>query len=141
MNRAVVTCLFLFIAVSCNKVKRIEKKLAGDWEIIAYTFQNANGLSYKYPASGTFSFNDCESEYCAYALQLNYEVNSNTLQKTSAGEYTMLSDAEYFELKRNNSDGSITLISGRILHINKSQLETEFKDENGIHYLVLEKTN
>ena len=139
MNKVILIIALFFIALGCNKVKRIEKKLDGDWDVIAYTYQNSNGLSYKYPASGMFSFENCESEYCDYRLELDYTLNSSITQKISSGTYTMLPDAEYFELKRLNSDGTLSMISGRILHLNKTQLETEFKDESGIHYLVLEK--
>jgi len=141
MNKIFPLIILFIVVASCNKVKRIENKMSGDWNIVAYTFQNVNGLSYKYTASGIFSFENCESEFCNYDLKIEYYLNGSTIQKESAGSYTMLSDAEHFELKRMNTDESTSLISGRILHINKSQLETEFKDESGIHFLVLEKRN
>ena len=141
MNRIILSLLLITITLGCNKVKRIEKKLSGNWNVIAYTFQNQNGLSYKYTSSGTFSFSSCETEYCNYSLQLSYNVDGIDVQENSSGTYTVLEDAEHFDLLKVDQTNNISLIPGRILHINNSQLETEFRDETGNHYLVLEKSN
>jgi len=138
MFRIILSSLLITLTFGCNKVKRIEKKISGDWGIIDYTFQNENGLSYKYPSSGTFSFSKCETEYCNYSLQLSYFVDGINIHKNSLGIYAILDDAGHFDLIQSNSTNSI---SGRVLHINNTQMETEFKDETGNHYLVLEKSN
>lgn len=141
MYRIILSLLLITLTFGCNKVKKIEKKMSGDWSIIEYAFQNVNGLSYKYPSSGTFSFSSCETEYCNYNLQLTYFSDGIDVQKNSSGTYNVLDDAQHFELLKVDPANNISLIPGRILHINNSQMETEFKDETGNHYLVLEKSN
>ena len=141
MNRIILSLLLIATSLGCNKVKRFEKKISGDWTIIAYTFQNVNGLFYNYPSSGTFSFGSCETEYCNYNLQLSYSVNGIDVQKNNSGTYNILDDAEHIDLLRVDPTDNISIVPGRILHINSTQLETEFTDEYGNHYMVLEKSN
>ena len=141
MYRIILSLLLITLTFGCNKVKKLEKKMSGDWSIMEYTFQNVNGLSYKYPSSGTFSFSSCETEYCNYNLHLSYSANGIDVQKNSSGTYTVLDDAEHFDLLTVDPTDNVSIIPGRILHINSNQLETEFTDENGNHYLVLEKSN
>jgi len=114
--------------------------MVGEWKIISYKFQNLNGFSYKYPSSGTFTFDQCGDDFCSYNLALTYNVDGAVYQKNDSGLYNLLDDAEHYTLMRDNPDGSVsTFLDNRILLINKDQLKTLFQDEIGIHHLVLEK--
>jgi len=141
MTRIILSVLLMSLTLACNKVKRVEKKMSGDWNIIEYTFQNPNGLSYKYAASGTLTFNQCETEYCNYNLALLYVADGINLQKYESGTYTVLEDAEHFNLLRLDPMDIVTIIPCRVLHLNNSQMEIELKDEYGNHYLIFEKDN
>ena len=139
MFKNVILLFIVVCAIGCNKVKRIEKKIGAAWNITTYTYRNINGLSYKYPASGKFIFDNCNTEYCDYSLQMTYTANGVSYQKLSDGQYSILDDAEYYELHQINGLGDIKILSGRIIHINKTQLETVFTDESGSHFFILEK--
>tara|TARA_R110002072_G_scaffold282761_1_gene445814 strand:- start:42387 stop:42812 length:426 start_codon:yes stop_codon:yes gene_type:complete len=139
-NNILIFTLIAFSLSACNKAKRTEKKMAGEWKIISYTFQNLNGFSYKYPGSGTFTFDSCSDEFCNYNLALTYNIDGVVYQKNNNGLYDLLDDAEHYTLIRNNPSGTVsTFVDNRILLINKDQLKTLFQDEIGIHELVLEK--
>ncbi len=128
------------VLFACNKQKSVVKKLTGEWSIYSYTFQNLQGLSYKYTAQGSFRFDNCESDYCSYELKMNYIVSGQSYVKNESGTYKVEDDGEYFTLKRINSDGSISILTeNRILLINKDQLKLLFQDEIGIHHFILEK--
>jgi len=139
MSRNTLLLFAVTIIIGCNKVKRIESKIDAEWNIIEYTFRNINGLSYKYTSSGNFTFDNCKTEYCNYSLQMTYTANGLSNQKLSSGQYRLLDDAEHFELQQTNATGDIKLLSGRILHVNNTQLETIFTDQFGSHFFVLEK--
>ncbi len=131
--------MFLFFS-GCNKQKSVLKNLTGDWTIYSYTFQNNNGLSYKYNTTGTIHFGNCSEDYCSYSLNITYTINGQNYTKNNIGEYQLEKDGEHFIIKRFNSDGSIsTFPNNRILLITKDQTKILIQDEFGIHHFVIEK--
>tara|TARA_B110000305_G_scaffold139342_1_gene155427 strand:- start:251 stop:682 length:432 start_codon:yes stop_codon:yes gene_type:complete len=132
--------LLVFLVPSCSKERKVLKRMHGNWTITQYTFQNFNSFKYVYPSQGSFFFEDCSNDYCAYAISVSYEVGSISFQKNESGTYELDNDAEHYTLLRNNLDGSISnLDECRIVFINKDQMSTQIKDEFGIHHFVLEK--
>ena len=132
--------LVSIILFSCNKKKSILKDLTGNWTIYSYTFQTLNGLSYKYDSEGTFHFENCDTEYCSFELNLTYINSGQNHEKNNTGEYKVENDAEHFILRRTNSDGTVsTFINNRILLINKDQVKMLTQDEFGIHHFILVK--
>jgi len=132
--------LVLILFASCNKQKNVQKKLTGEWNILSYTFQENNGLSYKYTTKGTIRFENCNNEYCAYELDMKFIKSGQSYLKNDIGEYKVEKDGEHFTLNRLNSDGTIsTFQKNRILLINKDQMKMLIQDEFGVHHFVLEK--
>lgn len=141
MIKSFIFCSLTLLLYGCSKVKRVEKKMSGTWEISNYTYQNTNGLSYEYPCSGTFEFQNCNSEYCIYSLELTYTANGIQSVKNNTGYYKLKDDAQHYELQRSNSNSTTSFLEGRIIHLNRTQLKTIFQDEFGNHLFILEKGN
>ena len=141
MKTKLFSFLLLFLVfTACNKQKSVVKKLTGEWNITSYTFQENNGLSYNYVANGTFHFDNCSSEYCAYELNMTFTVSGQNFLKNDVGEYKVEKDGEHFTLNRLNSDGTIsTFLKNRILLITKDQMKMLIQDEFGVHHFILEK--
>lgn len=137
-NSVAAFVLVQFLFASCDKVDRTKKKFSGTWNVYSYRLIDHNGFTHEYPASGTVYFEFCENESCAYTLNLTYDVSGNSLIKAESGLYH-LKDSEYYELYRNSTGTIDTLDYGRILLLTRKDLKTEFKDDDGIHVLVLEK--
>ncbi|HIP32877.1 MAG TPA: hypothetical protein EYG86_08955 [Crocinitomicaceae bacterium] len=140
MKNKTLVLLSLLLLFSCNKVKKVEKKIAGNWTVISYTFQNSTGLSYKYNCEGEFSFDNCSEEFCPYLFSFTYQVNGTSTTKQSKGLYQIEKDAEYFTFLRENNDGTISkLEDNRILLLTRDEFKMLIQDEDGVHHFVLEK--
>jgi hypothetical protein len=71
---------------------------------------------------------------------LSYSDGTNQFIKNDQGVIIIGPEGETYMLNRANPDGSYSLIDfGSILFLNKSQLETTFIDESGLHHYILSK--
>ena len=136
-------CIFFTIStllISCNKVKKLEKEITGEWSVLTYTYQNNQGFSFIYDADGTFLFENCKSAPCSYQLSLSYINNGTSYIKNEDGNYSVQNDAEHYTLIRNNPDATTTTLdNGRVILVNKDQMKTFFQDEEGTHHFILQK--
>lgn len=142
MNKKYWTYLVLLLIVTaCSKTNQAHKKMAGDWVVTKYMYTNFSGLSYYYPISGDFIFDNCEEDTCNFQINCTYTVDSLDQNLTLQGRYFFLDEnAEYYELLNIDSTGSIdTLHNGRVILLTKSDLKTEYSDSTGRHVFWLEK--
>lgn len=142
MNKSIITyCAFLIILVGCSKTTKVHKKLAGEWTIASYKFTNSYGLSYYYPATGKFKFENCQEDTCDYDIHFNYSINDSTKSKDYQGWYYFLDkNAEYFDMINVDTSGTIdTLHDARIVVITKNDMLMLIDDWSGRHTFVLEK--
>lgn len=138
MNKVLVLLLVLFSFSACDKVKKTEKKISGVWTIYQYKFENALGLIYYYPVSGTMDFGSCGGDQCQYALRADYEKDGANLTKYEDGTIN-LTDTDKFSLDRIEADGTIThLDEGRFLLLTKDDIKLIFQDETGVHEFILQ---
>ncbi len=136
--------LYLFLLLllpGCDKVKKTRKKLAGTWQIIEYKYSNSSGLSYYYPAEGTFEFDNCGEHLCSFKIDMTYFIDTIAFDKNMSGLYTFKDEkAEYYKLIDIDTTGiKDTVENARILLITKTDLKTEFSDSEGRHLFILEK--
>ena len=128
------------VLFSCNKVKKLEKEITGDWSVLTYTYQNNQGFSYQYDGDGSFIFESCDDTPCPYELSLTYQINGISYLKNERGSYSVQNDAEHYTLVRDNIDGTTTTLdNGRVILVNKDQMKTFFQDEFGTHHFILQK--
>lgn len=115
--------------------------MAGEWTLAKYKYTNSSGLSYYYPASGTFDFDNCQEDTCNYQINFNYTINDTTENKKFNGWYYFVDEnAEYFDMVNIETSGVVdTLRNGRVILITKSDMKTEFSDSTGRHTFWLEK--
>lgn len=112
----------------------------GVWTIYKMKVTKANGLSYYYETTGTFTFSNFNDGEGTYAIDMTYITPNATIQKVETGTIVLKEKGEYYDLFRTNSDGSVTEIpNGRILLITKNDIETLYQDNNENFTFVLEK--
>ena len=139
-NKFIILLSIAALFTSCNKVKKLEKEISGNWDILSYTYQNNQGFTYKYDGNGVFTFESCNDSPCTYDLSLNYSYNGTQFTKIETGYYTIQEDAQHYILQRLNDNGtSTTLDNGRVVLVNKDQMKTFFQDEKGFHNFILQK--
>lgn len=128
------------IVISCSKTEKTQNKLAGEWIVYEYKVTNLNGLTYFYPAEGTLSFKNCSENICDYFIDITYDVQGTINSKNESGTLVLHEDGEYYDLNRQNTNGSTTVLeNGRIILLTSDDLKTQFGDEFGLHQFILEK--
>lgn len=138
----ILVLLSLFFVLSCDKTKRTRKKLDGQWTILSYEYLNPSGLTYKYSAQGSFTFNDSSNdELSSFTIDMNYEGPSGTTPFYEEGYYVFnQEDHEYLDLYRVNADTiTDTVPNARILLITKDDLMFEYLDSQGRKTFVMAK--
>lgn len=139
MNRYIGLVFLTLVLASCSKEKNVQKKLVGDWSVVRYEYRNAQGLSYFYDVQGEMAFSEFENSECGYTLSITYTKDSTVFNRIEDGNFDFI-DHEYYFLKRNNPNGTIsTFKDGRILTITSTDVKLEFIDEQGMHGFILEK--
>ena len=140
LNKLFIAISIAILFTACNKVKSTEKKMDGEWTIYKMKVTKSNGLSYYYETTGTFTFSDFNDGEGKYALNMSYVTPSGTILKNEFGKIVLKQKGEYFDLFRENADGSIDqIIDARILLITKNDIEMLYQDNNENFTFVLEK--
>lgn len=104
MNRVLFILLFFLLFSSCNKEKRSNRYLAGDWEIKTYSEIIFDGTTNKYKLiSGSAHFGDLKDKNEAdFSIALSANNSSDTINRTISGVYSRRS-LDTLELKMNDS--------------------------------------
>lgn len=139
-NKIFVLSLLVLLFTACDKIKSTEKKMDGEWTVYKLKVTQSNGLSQHYESVGTFRFYDFEDGEGSYDLNIAYQANAGLVTKNETGKIVLKEKGEYYDLFKNNPNGSITQIqNGRILLITKNDIETLYQDNNENFTMVLEK--
>ncbi len=132
--------LMLSVLSSCNKDRKFEKELSGQWTIESYEFTNPNGLSYYYPAEGGITFNKETENSGTYTLDYTYVSGTDTIHESESGEYNFnYDDTEHYDMYRTKNGISDTLKNARIILITKTDLRTEMGEVSGRRTFVFNK--
>lgn len=112
----------------------------GEWTIYSLKVTKQNGLSYYYETTGTFTFSDFNGDEGKYVLNMTYITPTDTIVKNESGKIVLKEKGAYYDLFRDNTDGSITQIqNGRIILITKDDIKTLYQDDNENFLFILEK--
>ena len=112
----------------------------GEWTVYSLKVTKYNGLSYYYETTGTITYSDFSGDEGRYALDMSYNTPSGTIEKHEKGEIILKDKGEYYDLFRENSDGTITeLPNGRIVLITNNDIKTHYTDNNETFLFILEK--
>ncbi|MEJ6776640.1 MAG: hypothetical protein QNK85_04880 [Crocinitomicaceae bacterium] len=118
----------------------MDKCISGDWKIDKYEYSNFQGFSTEFESSGQFIISTISESQGNYSIDLSYSDGTNQFIKSEHGVIIIGPQGETYMLNRTNPDGSYSLLDlGNILFLNKSQLETTFIDESGLHHYILSK--
>lgn len=132
--------VLLFSLLSCGKKKITDKHISGDWKIDKYEYSNFQGFTTEFESSGQFIISTISGSQGNYSIDLSYSDSTNQFIKNEQGVIIIGPEGETYILNRANPDGSYSLLNlGNILFLNKSQLETTFIDEYGLHHYILSK--
>ena len=131
---------FLFLTSSCDKIKKTEKMMDGEWTIYSLKVTKSNGLSYYYETTGTISYSDFNGDKGRYELKMSYITPNATVVKNEKGNIVLREKGEFFDMYRENTDGSITeILDGRIILITKNDIKMHYTDDNETFLFILEK--
>jgi len=139
-NKLLIILSITLLFTACDKIKSTEKKMDGEWTIYKMKVTKANGLSYNYETTGTFAFSNFNNGEGDYALNMTYITPSSTISKNESGKIVLKQKGQYYDLFRENNDGSIDqIVDGRIMLITKNDIETVYLDNNENFTFILEK--
>jgi len=134
----IISILFLFSA--CDKVKSTGKKMDGEWTIYSLKVTKYTGLSYYYETTGTITYSDFNGDEGRYALDMTYITPNDTIVKHEKGKIVLKQKGEYYDMYRENSDGTITeILNGRIVLITKNDIKTHYTTNDETFLFILEK--
>lgn len=140
VNKLLFILSVLFLFSSCDKIKSTEKEMDGEWTIYSLKVTKYTGLSYYYETTGTITYSDFNGDEGRYALDMTYITPSGTIEKHEKGKIVLKEKGEYYDLYRENTDGSITeILNGRIVLITKNDIKTHFADNDETFLFILEK--
>ena len=132
--------VLLFFLLYCSKKKNMDKCISGDWKIDKYEYSNFQGFTTEFESSGQFIISTISGSQGNYSIDLSYSDSTKKKKKNEQGVIIIGAEGETYILNRANPDGSYSLLNlGNILFLNKSQLETTFIDEYGLHHYILSK--
>jgi hypothetical protein len=140
LNKLFIALSLILLGAACSKIKSTEKKMDGEWTIYTMKVTKSNGLSYYYETTGTFNFSEINDHAGKYALNMTYITPTGTVSKNESGKFILKEKGKYFDLYRDNPDGSITTIpDARIVLITKNDIEMLYQDNNEGFWFILEK--
>lgn len=114
--------------------------MEGEWTIYSLKVTKYTGLSYFYETTGTITYSDFNGDEGKYVLDMTYITPNDTIVKQEKGRIVLKEKGEYYDLFRENTDGSITeLPNGRIVLITKNDIKTHYADNNETFLFILEK--
>lgn len=128
-----IAFILLVFFSSCDKVKKTQKKIKGEWEIVSYrTFNNA-GLTEYHEANGKIKFGsdtDSTFTYCE-----DFVVDGVTIQRSGIGTFVNESGLDYkLDISLPTSS---TMTDCSIKLITKDDLKIEQRDSQLTHIFVL----
>lgn len=142
MKNKIIFILFsvLFITSSCDKIKQTEKMMDGEWTIYSLKVTKYTGLSYYYETTGTITYSDFNGDEGRYELNMSYITPNGTIDKHEKGKIVLKEKGKFYDMYRENSDGSITeILDGRIILITKNDIKMHYTVDNETLLFILEK--
>lgn len=132
--------LSILLLSSCSKFKKLEKRLAGTWNIESLEFTNPNGLSYFYKAVGTLSYTPNSESKGSFVFNYTYYPGTDTVEVYESGYYDFhYGDTEFYDVIRIMGQSSDTIEKARVLLLTNTDLRTEMNEVNGRRSFVLKK--
>lgn len=112
----------------------------GEWTIYSLKVTKYTGLSYYYETTGTITYSDFNGDEGKYALDMSYITPTGTIEKHEKGKIILKDQGKYYDLYRENLDGSITeILDCRIILITKNDIKTHYTDNDETFLFILEK--
>lgn len=132
--------LSILLLSSCSKFKKLEKRLAGTWDIESLEFTNPNGLSYFYKAVGTLSYTPNSESTGSFVFNYTYYPGTDTVEVYESGNYDFhYGDTEFYDVIRIMGQTSDTIEKARVLLLTNTDLRTEMNEVSGRRSFVLKK--
>jgi len=140
-----IALLSMLLLVACSKEGNVSKKLNGSWELAQYKLTLLDGISeyavcdgqLKIEPSETLDWNN------AFELSINFDFPSVSGSSSEKGFYRIRQKGEFLDASYRDSNNLEThLLDYRIMVLNRSDLQLEFRDTNGrINYLTFRRLN
>lgn len=132
-----ILSIALLLLGSCSKIKKSQRRIEGEWEIISYRQTNISGLTTFYDAVGTLTFGENTDDTFTYIENYTYEGPSGpvVVQREGIGTFTNklgMSHRLDFLLPT-----VFTLEDCTFRLITKDDLKIEQRDASFTHMLVL----
>ena len=141
MKKSLSLLLILSVFIlSCDKIKKTEKEMEGTWAIYSVKTTETTGLSYYNYNAGTITYSDFNDGNGLYSMDLTFKTSSGLVTKHESGTISLKGDGEFYDLVRNNSDGTTTsIIDARIILITKNDIKCYYQVDNMNFLMILEK--
>jgi len=140
MKSVFISLLMFFLFTACNKVKKKENELQGEWKLTKITVFDYDGLSYATDTSCVGELVINKELDTSFRLSLAYFISTNFSDTTSAkGKYDLQPDGEYLNhtfLSLTNNQ-SIPVTKSRILFLSDAYLKWEFIAGSGLKYQLV----
>jgi hypothetical protein len=125
---------------SCDKYKRQQKRIEGNWTLVEYMFKNQLGLSYFPEASGTIFFENCGDSICAYSMSIEFSSPQTTGTRVEAGRYSLEEEGGQLYLTPIINGVDQNQISNGMTLLTRTDLQFQYTDDQGrSHHYVFEK--
>lgn len=140
MKSIFISLLMFFLFTACNKVKKKENELQGEWKLSKITVFDYDGLSYSTDTSCSGSLLINKELDTSFRLSLAYSITTNFSDTTLAkGKYELQPDGEYvhhtyFAVTNNQI---IPVNQSRILFLSDAYLKWEFITASGLKYQLV----
>jgi len=142
-NKVFFGCLLCFALLGCNKDKRTNRKISGEWEITYYKLTHSdNWIEFANELSGSILLKeDKQSSSNGFNMHISYAFPSTIGSQTIIGTFEINTHGEYLTVLEYDSLTQTTIdLNYRILTLTKTDLQLEIRDsKNYLHNYLFKK--